>query len=98
MVRKSVVNRTPLKTVRPKQSQNSVKAGEVQNCNTSKSEVTIYCRAVQHVVPDLNDQIESLIHSERDKLDNSRKQSTSSEEMMDTNDESELALIKTILI
>ena len=86
---------TPTQTTeKPKQNSRgkSKKRSETQklpgNDLSSTSEVTIYCRAVRQLAPQLEDQINNFITEvrEKDSTDLSRKISSSSEELMDTSD------------
>ena len=57
---------------------------------SSTSEVTIYKRVVQQLVPELEEQIDKFVNDTRKSLDfdkNNRKVSTSSDEYLDTSDE-----------
>ena len=86
------------KTARPpdqprKGKEQQSKGGQKDNglCDASSSEVTIYKRAIEQIASQLNDKIENFIQQTRQETttqqNGSRKVSTSSEEFMDTSDE-----------
>ena len=58
-------------------------------CASSSSEATIYRHAVKQMVPELHEKIDKLIEEGRQSV--SRKVSSSSEELMDISDKTELA-------
>ena len=91
---KSVVNvACPKKAVIHNSKKGKTKEINPVISKSSESEATIYKRAVQQIAPELEDQISQFISQVRSmgeseqQLDNHRKESSSSKELMDISDE-----------